>query len=400
MMTRGSVEEYVTAVQERYRRASRREKARLLDEFTQVTGYRRKAAIRRLAQPARKTQGVRAGRTRQYGPPVAAALNVAWQAADQLCSKRLKPFLPELLEILERHEELALETPLKAQLCQMSAATIDRLLKPYRKLTGRRPLGTTKPGSLLKAAIPIRTFAEWDEVRPGFLEIDLVAHCGESTAGFYLNTLSAVDVATGWVECQGVWGKGQERVGSAIHHLGQRLPFPLLGLDSDNGSEFINQHLYAYCQRSQITFTRSRPYKKNDSAHVEQKNWSVVRRLVGYERYSSKEAHAQLNRIYQLLRLYVNFFQPVMQLQHKSRHGAKVHKVYDAARTPYQRVLESGVLAPQRQAELDQLYQKLNPVALKAQIDQELQRLWDMADTQPSKGRSVTVSSEATKSLR
>ena len=264
MMTRGSVKEYVVAVQERYRRAGRGEKARLLDEFTQVTGYHRKAAIRRLAQAPPKAQGVRAGRTRQYGPPVAEALNIAWQAADQLCSKRLKPFLPELLETLERHEELVLAAPLKAQLCQMSAATIDRLLKPYRRFTGRRPLGTTKPGSLLKAAIPIRTFAEWDEVRPGFLEIDLVAHCGESTAGFYLNTLSAVDVATGWVECQGVWGKGQERVGSAIHHLGQRLPFPLLGLDSDNGSEFINQHLYAYCQRGQITFTRSRPYKKND----------------------------------------------------------------------------------------------------------------------------------------
>lgn len=400
MMTRGSVKEYVTAVKERYRRASRGEKARLLDEFTQVTGYHRKAAIRRLAQATPKAKGVRAGRTKQYGPPVAEALNVAWQAADQLCSKRLKPFLPELLEILERHEELVLEAPLKSQLCQMSAATIDRLLKPYRKFTGRRPLGTTKPGSLLKAAIPIRTFAEWDEVRPGFLEIDLVAHCGESTAGFYLNTLSAVDVATGWVECQGVWGKGQERVGSAIHHLGQRLPFPLLGLDSDNGSEFINQHLYAYCQRSQITFTRSRPYKKNDGAHVEQKNWSVVRRVVGYERYSSKEAHVQLNRIYQLLRLYVNFFQPVMQLQHKSRHGAKVHKVYDAARTPYQRVLESGVLAPQRRAELERLYLKLNPVALKAQIDQELQRLWDMADIRSTNGRPVTLSSEATKALR
>ena len=157
----------------------------------------------------------------------------------------------------------------------MSAATIDRVLKAYRHRGLRRPFCTIKPGSLLKAAIPIRTFADWDDKRPGFLEVDLVAHCGESTEGFYLNILSAVDVATGRVECRGVWGKGQERVGCAIHQIGQRLPFPLLGLDSDNGGEFINPRLYAYCQRNKITFTRSLPYKKNDGAHVEQKNWSV-----------------------------------------------------------------------------------------------------------------------------
>lgn len=166
-----------------------------------------------------------------------------------------------------------------------------------------------------------------------------MAHCGETTEGFHLFTLSAVDVATGWVECQAVWGKGQERVGSAVHHLAQRLSFPLLGLDSDNGSEFINHHLYAYCQRHRITFTRSRPYKKNDTAYVEQKNWSVVRRLVGYDRYSSRAAFDHLNRLYGLLQVYANFFQPVMQLQGKIRHGARVHKVYDQARTPYQRLL-------------------------------------------------------------
>ena len=177
----------------------------------------------------------------------------------------------------------------------------------------------------------------------------MVAHCGDSTEGFYLNTLSTVDVATGWVECRGVWGKGQQRVGAAIHEIGGHLPFPMLGLDSDNGSEFINHHLYDYCRRKEITFTRSRPYKKNDSAHVEQKNWSVVRRLVGYDRYNSKESLDQLNRVYQLTRSYMNFFQPVMQLQSKTRHGARVHKVYDTAKTPYRRVLESGVLTREQQ---------------------------------------------------
>ena len=191
--------------------------------------------------------------------------------------------------------------------------------------------------------------------------MDLVAHCGESTEGFYLHTLSAVDVATGWVECQAVWGKGQDRVGSAIHHIAQGLPFPLLGLDSDNGSEFINHHLLAYCRRKQITFTRSRPYKRNDSAHVEQKNWSMVRRLVGYDRYSSRAALETLNRLYELLRWYSNFFQPVMKLQYKSRHGAKVHKVYDTAKTPYHRLLASGVLSQSKATELSATYGGLNP---------------------------------------
>jgi hypothetical protein len=189
-------------------------------------------------------------------------------------------------------------------------------------------------------------------------------------------------------------------VGGAIHHLSQRLPFPLLGLDSDNGSEFINHHLYAYCQRKGITFTRSRPYKKNDSAHVEQKNWSVVRRLVGYDRYSSKEALAQLNRLYQVVRQYTNFFQPVMQLQHKTRHGARVHKVYDQARTPYRRLLEQGVLTVDQQEALAKQYQLLNPAKLREQVDQALQKLWSLADNPVSNQWSVTLSSEATSALR
>ena len=267
------------------------------------------------------------------------------------------------------------------QLCQLSASTIDRLLRPHRHLGTRRPFSTTKPGSLLKASIPIRTFSEWNEDRPGFLEVDLVAHCGESTEGLYLNTFTAaVDVATGWVECQPVWSKVQDRVGGAVHRVGQRLPFPFLGLDSDNGSEFINHHLYTYCQRKGISFTRSRPYKKNDSAHVEQKNWSVVRRLVGYDRYSSKAALDQMDSLYQLVRLYVNFFQPVMKLRHKTRNGAKVHKVYDTARTPYLRLLDRDVVTPLQKEALAKQYQRLNPVRLLHQINQALEHLWSLAE--------------------
>jgi hypothetical protein len=262
----------------------------------------------------------------------------------------------------------------------MSPATIDRLLRPYRRLGGRRPFTTTKPGSLLKNSIPIRTFADWEENRSGFLEVDLVAHCGESAEGFYLTTLSTVDVASGWSECVGVWGKGQQRVGGAIHRVRQRLPFPLLGLDSDNGGEFINHHLYTYCHREGITFTRSRSYKKNDSCHVEQKNWSVVRRLIGYDRYSSRAALETLNRLYDLIRLYVNFFQPVMKLVAKTRQGAKVHKVYDTARTPYQRLLDAGVLPETKQQELAATYRGLNPVLLLEQINRNLEHLWRLAE--------------------
>ena len=380
-MTRGSLLEYMQAIRWRYLKAGKKEKGRILDEFVLVTGYHRKAAIRLLGQDGSR-QGKRRGRgrRRRYSQEVVDALRKVWEASDRLCSKRLKPFLGELARVMRQHGELAINAEVEAELCQMSAATIDRMLRPWRRLGGRRSISTTRPGSLLKSSIPIRTFTDWTEERPGFLEVDLVSHCGESAEGFYLTTLCAVDVASGWSECMGVWGKGQERVGAAVHRVRQRLPFTLLGLDSDNGSEFINQHLYRYCQREGITFTRSRSYKKNDSCHVEQKNWSVVRRLVGYDRYSSRAALEILNRVYDLLRLYVNFFQPVMKLVGKDRNGAKVRKVYDTARTPYQRLLESGVLTEAKREELAAVYRGLNPVLLLRQINGNLEKLWTLAD--------------------
>ena len=378
-MTKASIKEYVEAVRWRYLKSPKREKGTILNEFTKVTGYHRKTAIRLLHQMNKPGSGKKRGRPRRYGGTVVEALRAVWEATDRLCSKRLQPFLPELVKVLRRHGEITVLAEVEAELCQMSPSTIDRLLKPWRRLGGRRPFSTTKPASLLKSSIPIRTFADWEEDKPGFLEADLVPHCGDSPEGFYLNTLSTVDIATGWSECVAVWGKGQERAGSAVHRVRQRLPFPLLGLDSDNGGEFINQHLFAYCQREKITFTRSRSYKKNDNCHVEQKNWSVVRRLIGYDRYNSRAAYETLNRIYDLLRLYVNFFQPVMKLVSKTRHGAKVHKVYDTARTPYQRTLESGVLTEAKQQELAATYHGLNPVLLLKQINENLESLWKLA---------------------
>jgi hypothetical protein len=261
-------------------------------------------------------------------------------------------------------------------------------LAPFRHTLPHRGLTTTRPGAWLKHQIPVRTFAEWTDAQPGFLELDLVAHCGPTTQGFCLYTLCAVDVATTWVDLQAVWGKGQKRVGTAIHHVRQRLPMPVRGLDSDNGSEFINHDRYAWCQREGITFTRSRPYQKNDSAHVEQKNGAIVRPLIGDDRDASKAAYAQLARVYDLARLHINFFQPVQPLIRKERRGPRVHRVYDRARTPYQRLCTTSALPVARRQELEAMYQRLNPLHLRRQLQTALERLWTLAV--PPRGQENT----------
>ncbi len=385
-MTRRSIMEYAQAIRSRYYRVAKQEKGKILDEFTQVTGLHRKAVIRLLKRLGQPGASKRRGRPRRYDAGVQEALKGIWEASDRLCSKRLRPFLPEMIKVLRLHGEQRINASLEAELCRLSASTIDRLLRPYRRLGGRRGLSTTKPGSLLKSFIPIRTFADWQENKPGFLEIDLVAHCGESTEDFYLNTLCAVDVATGWTECVPVWGKGQLRVKSAVHRVRQRLPFPLKGVDSDNGSEFINQSFYTYCQEEKITFTRSRSYKKNDSCHVEQKNGNIVRRLVGYDRYTSKKAYECLDRIYCCVRQYVNFFQPTMKLWSKIREGSRVHRVYEVAETPYQRLLRLGVLSEAKKTELAATYGGLNPVQLLKQLNGNLEQLWRLAERPATSG--------------
>jgi len=377
-MTLNSIKELAEAIRNRYLKATKEEKGRILDEFVKTTGYHRKAAMRLLLRQPSLTEG-RRGRPSSY-QNILEPLKTIWEASDRLCSKRLKPFLPEMIKVLKNKKELQVEASIEAQLVRLSAATIDRRLKPFRQKGGRKSRSATKPSLLLKNLIPIRTFADWQENQPGFLEIDLVAHCGESLEGFYLNTLSAVDVASGWFECVPVWGKGQERVKTAVHHIRQQLPFILRGIDSDNGSEFINQTFYAYCQRESITFTRSRAYKKNDSCHVEQKNGNIIRRLVGYERYSSHAAFQSQQRLYYTIRLYLNFFQPTMKLISKTRHGARVHKIYEIAQTPYQRLLKLGVLSPAKQSELASVYAGLNPALLLRQINGNLSQLWKLSE--------------------
>jgi hypothetical protein len=384
-MTLSSIKEYVAAIRSRYQQANKAEKGKILDEFVKVTGYHRKAATRLLlksAQPAANHRGRPSIYNQMFEP-----LKAIWEASDRICSKRLKPFMPEMIKVLRRNGELRINTGIEAQLNKLSPSTIDRLLEPARRKGGRKPISVTRPGSLLKRSIPIRTFADWQENQPGFLEIDTVAHCGERLEGFYLNTLCGVDVASGWTECLPVWGKWQVRVRQAVHKIRQNLPFTLLGVDSDNGSEFINQCFWDYCHENKITFTRSRAYKKNDSCHVEQKNGNVVRRLIGYDRYSSKPAYECLGRIYNLVRLYINCFQPTMKLVSKTRHGAKVSKVYETAQTPYQRLLKLGGLSQAKQAELAATYHGLNPVRLLKQINDNLEQLWKLADRS---NRSVT----------
>ena len=383
-MTRASLREYAAVQHARYRQATRAEKRQLLDEVVAVAGIHRKAAIRllRRAPRARATPGP-GGRPRAYGPAVAAAAEVLWQAGGRIGAHRLHPFVPELLDRLLRCGELSLPPAIQTLVRQVSRPTLARLLGPARAQYPPRGTTITRPGSALKHEIPIRTFTEWTDAQPGFCEVDLVAHCGSKTEGFYLCTLCAVDIPTAWIELEPVWGKGQKRVRGAIHRVRTRLPLPLLGLDSDNGSEFINRALLTYCREHQITFTRSRPWKKNDRAHVEQKNGAVVRPLVGSDRFASHAAYAQLQRVYRLARLHVNFFQPVEKLVMKTRTGARTRRIYDRAQTPYQRLCATGVLTPEARRALEALYQSLNPLHLRRQLDRELDRLWALAAPDP-----------------
>lgn len=388
-MTRASLREYAAVQRLRYQQATRAEKHQLLDEIVAVTRLHRKAAIRLLRRsPRARSSPGPGGRPRTYGPEVARAAEVLWQASGRIGAHRLQPFVGELLERLIGWGELIVSPQVEKRLRQISRATLARVLESARTQYPRRGATITQPSHLLRQEIPVRTFTEWDDARPGFLEVDLVAHCGGSTEGFYLCTLCAVDITTAWVELEAVWGKNQERVGSAVHRVRERLPVPLVGLDSDNGSEFINRHLLAWCRRFGITFTRSRAWKKNDSAHVEQKNGAVVRHLIGYDRFVSRAAFAQLQRVYDLVRLHINFFQPVQKLVTKTRHGARTHRLYDRAQTPYQRLCAAGALTPAQRAELERFYQTLNPLQLRRDLDAALDRLWPLAAPDPRRPQS------------
>ena len=372
--------EYLAQTRDRYLRAKgRQEKSRLLTEAMTVTGYHRKALIRVWRRPepvARRRRRRRRGRARRYGPAAVRALKAIWTVAGYPWSMRLKALLP--LWLPWARKRLALSKDVEAQLRQISARQMDRVLAPDKRRIGRRMYGRTKPGTLLKHHIPIKT-DHWDVTESGFTEVDLVSHSGERADGDFLHSLDMTDIHTTWVETCAVLGKSQVRVQEALEQLRQQLPFTLRGIDSDNGSEFINAHLHRYCQARKIQFTRGRPYKKDDNAHVEQKNWTHVRKHMGYLRYDTEDARLAMNAVYADLRLLQNLFLPSVKLVSKARVGARLRRRYGPPQTPLERVQACPRADRAKVQALVALRTRLDPFVLAARIEAKLERVYRLA---------------------
>jgi site-specific recombinase XerD len=361
-----------------YRSASAAQKKEILNSFTRSTGYHRKYAMWLLNHPEEGQPAPARPRPRHYGAEVQEVLVLAWEKMNCICAKRLVPFLPTFLEALERHDHVHLSETCREQLLSMSATTAERLLRLQRR-RGPRGLSTTRAGTLLKQLIPIRTFQQWDETQPGFVEGDVVAHCGSDIKGSYLYTLALTDIATGWTECVPLLDKSQEAALEALQQARQRFPFPLLGVDTDNGGEFINDLLLSYCEQEQLTFTRGRPCLKNDQCFIEQKNGNIVRQMAGHARFVGLRAYQQLQEVYRAWRLFVNCFQPSMKLRAKYYDGRKVRRVYDPAKTPLQRLLLSKVMPDAQEQALQQAFLALDPVRLFEQVKDLQQALFAYA---------------------
>jgi len=377
--------EILLSMKEGYKKSTPKEKRKIIDDFISIAGHCRKYAIYLLNKEDKHITNVKQkkrARKKKYDKETLEALLTLWHAANQICSKRLVPFIPDLLEALERFGHISLPTDVRKRLLEVSPSTVDRLLEPKKKEINKG-VSTTRSGSLLKKQIKVRTFADWDDVIPGFLEGDLVAHCGNTVAGSFLNSLVLTDIASGWTEFFPLLKKGEADVIAALKVAQQMLPFILAGLDTDNGSEFINYALLEFCTVENITFTRSRAYKKNDQAHVEEKNGSIVRRLIGYDRYEGLAAYNALSELYATLRLYVNFFQPSLKLIYKKRDGAKVTKKYDKAKTPYQRLLCSSHLSQEEKDSLKRQYKILDPIALLKELEKLQNNFWKHAWQSP-----------------
>ena len=372
--------EYLRAIYGRYRTAARKAKKVILNEFCANTDYNRKYAIRLLSgpRPKKRPQQRRGKRGLSYSRETLAVLTEISEAAGYPWSVRLKALLPQWMPWIRRR--FALRPEIARQLLAISPRQMDRRLAAQKSRRQRSIYGRTKPGYLLKHHIPVKT-DRWDVDTPGFTEVDLVSHSGNSASGDFAHTLNVTDIHTTWTESRAVLGRGEEAVQRALNDVAGELPFPLLGVDSDNGSEFINWHLKHWCEQRQIQLTRGRPYKKDDNAHIEQKNWTHVRKLLGWERYDTHEAVEAMNALYRHeLRLWLNLFLPSVKLVKKVRVGSKVRRVYDAARTPFERVKACKQADPQRVAALEELTKRLDPFQLSSRIERKLQRIARMAN--------------------
>jgi hypothetical protein len=376
-MTNEKAREHVERIRIRYGKAIKKEKTRILEEFCINWGYHRKYAITMLQTKKSKKYSRKKGPAPVYAGEIIDVLRAIWNASGNPCSKRLKPTIPLYLPWYKKDNAISKET--ESKLSSISPATIDRKLKPFRLMLKRKGYCSTRPGSLLKNHIPIKT-DNWDVTQPGYLEADSVAHCGDSMAGDFAFTIVCVDIKTGWVEQRAIWNKGQAATLRAIKDIEESLPFELLGFDCDNGSEFLNNHLWRYCEKrpegKRVQFTRSRPYKKDDNAHVEQKNWTHVRQLLGYARFDMPGIVDLLNDLYtKEWNWYVNYFCTSMKLISSTRIGSKRIKKYDKPRTPFQRLCESDIITTETRIRHSLFMKKLNPFELNQSINDKVHHI-------------------------
>jgi len=384
-----SKNQYLKELQKRYFQArSKKEESSILDEYCQNTHQNRKYVIRKIRSPILSKPKKRKKRKQIYDGYVRVALVDLWEIFDRPCGQRLFPSIRNELNRLRQQEEIFVSNEVAEKLKRIGPATIDRQLKRQKEaLHLSRKTGGGKPSSLLYKKVPIR-LTEWDTSKVGFLEIDLVIHCSSSTFGPYICSLNTTEISSGWEEAEAIMGKGQIPTFEALQQIRERTPFEWKGIDSDNGPEFINAHLVKYCEKENIEFTRSRPLKKNDNAYIEQKNWTYVRKTFGYLRYDTNEELSIMNSLYEKeLRLYKNFFSPVMKLIGKERIGGRVKRKYDTPKTPYQRSIGSGQISREVKKELQKLYQSLNPAELKKKIDEKKRKLYQVYEEKKSGGK-------------
>jgi hypothetical protein len=380
-----SREQYLERVREEYRKAGKEEKSRLLDEARKRTRLNRKVLIRKLAHPVKAQTKRRPSRKPTYTGPVLTALIKVWEIFDYPCGQRLAPALRVEVERLRKIGELRCSKDVAEKLDSISPKTIDRVLTREKQVRHLRQNRNPSVHPLLYHKIPVKVASEWDTDEVGNVQIDYVAHCGRSAAGEYAHTLSTVDIATSWWEGEAIVGRSQEATRQGLDSIRKRLPFSIRELHPDNDTGMINDLLWRYCQKAKIKMSRSRPYKKNDNAWVEQRNWTHVRKVVGYHRLDTPAELSLLRELYSCLRLYKNFFQPTMKLIEKVRDGGKIHRKYDEPRTPYQRLMESGQLKPSAKQRLQAQYESLNVAELHRRTEEIRNRLFDLIDKrQPS----------------